>query len=333
MVESKNMPGARFFKPIPEKNSSRAVISPIEIRGDVFRALAIAIMDNLKGGVSLPEMALKKIFQRFVDYFPAAKKTLTIDQETLGYLAFALRQIAVDEALANPADYQELFFGLDSEVEINSLRQVDTPLGPCVVAAVARALNITVTLSFKRAAEELRARQVLNKIDSSHFAITLQVQDGVYFPCVKNQTYFAAIGQLSTTPVKFLMPSNSGTIEDALNIISHDNEILWKRYQEYRNRLMSTANENALSFRDLAQLYVKDAFLPDESSRRLIASLEKQRAVPIVKGERDSLEQSRRKMLIDAFASGLSTGAIDEDELFDAMESSYTRTSKVGSQM
>ena len=328
------MTDARFFKSMLKSinSSSSNEVMPIEIRGDMFRALAIAIMDKAKGDMRLPEHTLKEILDRFIVYFPAMKKNhsyLSIEAETLDPLAFVLRQIAVDQVLINPEAYQELFIGLSREVATDYLRLSDMPLHPCCLLAVAQVLDLSITLSIKSREKELRAVQTLNPHPSTPYVnVTLQVQNEQYLPCVSNHSYFAALGQLPVIRVQSVMPSMAGTVAKTLDVIAQHNELLWHSYEQYRTQLTSSINDNRLSASALALLYIQ--FLPDAASNRLLNSLSTRYEKTADIQPIGNFIQQEKNLLINALAAGLSTGAIDEEELFDAMEEpAYRRSTRL----
>lgn len=316
------MPGNRFFKNIQKKNGTRLLSHPIDVRGDFFRALAVAIMDNLKSGIVLPEASLKKIFEYFTLYFPDVKKNhshLSLAPETVDSLAFVLRQLALDEALANPERYQMLFASVSPNIAKEFLRQDLRPLHPCALTALAHVLNITVTLSIKDAQKALRAREVLNQSDcSSHYIVTLQVQGSVYLPCVNNQSYFLAVSQLPLHKHKPTLPVSNDILAATFEAIAQSNDRLWQRYESYRKMLNSAIDSDELTLKSLVGLYVR--FLPKKEDNDLFSTLELQHNKSMVNGPREDLSQQKTKMLINALAGGLSTRHINERLFFDAIE-------------
>ncbi len=153
----------------------REEYSFINVGNEQFHAAAVALIDSLYSAQRGNDAVLKKILERFYHYFPryvASQPFLTLPErmgillnntrktELVECMAYVLRQLTVDEIYIHPLKYREVFNGLSAETPKNYLRDPKVKLPPSALNALAHALGITVTLSFKEPGKELRKRDV-----------------------------------------------------------------------------------------------------------------------------------------------------------------------------
>ncbi|MGL5741600.1 MAG: transposase [Legionella sp.] len=148
----------------------------IDVGSDQFHAAAVALIDALQSSAQRGnEVVLKKILERFYQHFPkyiSNQPYLTLPErmgillnssrksELVECMAYVLRQLAVDELYTHPLKYREIFDGLSAETPKSYLRDPQVELPASALNALAHALGMDITLSFKELGKELRKREV-----------------------------------------------------------------------------------------------------------------------------------------------------------------------------
>ncbi|KTD72358.1 hypothetical protein [Legionella tucsonensis] len=161
---------------VQQEPRPRAEYSFINVGNEQFHAAAVALIDSLQSSNQRGNDAtLKKILERFYQHFPkyiSNQPYLTLPErmgmllnssrksELVACMAYVLRQLTVDELYTHPLKYIEVFDGLSAETPKSYLRDPEVKLPPNALNALAHALGITVTLSFKELGKELRKREI-----------------------------------------------------------------------------------------------------------------------------------------------------------------------------
>lgn len=329
------IPSTRFFerKPLINKKTA-AEKSFIDVGGDPFHSLAVALIDNVKSGGTLPAESLNKILARFSLHFPEyqLKQSYISPQERLRLLvngprklelitclSYVLRQLTVDELLEHPLNYKEVFSSFEGNVLQDHLRQHNTPLPAAALSALAATLNSTLVLSFKTGEKGLPSRTIYqgaNPDTLNTFKWVLQVEgSNLYFPQVQWKDFFLSVAQVDMN-MKVIQPAftpSSAKIAEIQEYIKQDNQEIWQRYERYRIMLKASVADQDLNKEKLLELYSDN--LPTTTDSALFTRLEQEHR----KGIEDTLgttEELIVRMLIDALARALSTYQI-KDEILD----------------
>jgi len=333
-----------FNKPYTQQEAKSEVeYSFIPVGGKQFHAAAVAIIDCFNNSTRINEPSLKKILERFFDYYPkfiSVQPYLTAHDrmsmlltgsrksEIVDCMAFVLRQLAVDEIYANPTNYREVFSKLSSETPESYLRQPDTSIPASGLKALTAALGITITLSYTEHGKELRKLETYEDVSINHpkFEVMLQVQGDQYFPRVKSKADFAFVGQLATPSVEPAHKHSEKTVVLAgiFEKISEDNSRLLLAFEQNKKRLMSMVDAGELTKEQLLTLYVK--FLPKShepliSQTEFFQQLEHLDRKPIVPEHPENSDKYVAKLLVETLAAWISTKQVDVDRLYDNMES------------
>jgi hypothetical protein len=334
---------AGFFRQSPvvsvKKTSKKQRV--IDVGGEPFHAVAVALMDQIKIVPRSNESALKKILERFYTCFPRYKPDQTYltpaermnmlinnprKSEIVECMAYVLRQLTVDELFAHSLVYRDVFDNLSADTPKRHLREPSTFLPISALAALARVLELTITLSFKETDKELGWQHVLNK-DARPIAkweITLQVQNNRCFPEVTHADDFKYVGQLA---INFLVPAehngaaSSETIATIVEMISSDNKKILHIYEQWQKNLLGMVNAGELTREMLLSFYT--SFLPEEQvlpnsvgSREFFSRLEETENKVIDTPVRDS-----KYLLVRSLAQWISTEQVSkQDKLFDLIE-------------
>lgn len=311
----------------------------INAGNDFLFGIAISLTDSFKDSIPRGnEEALKKILNYFYHFFPkyintqpglAATERISVlfnnprKSELVTCLSYVLRQLTVDELYAHPLKYREVFSGLNSTTLKNYLRDPNTLLPASALNALAHALRMTITLSYKEPGKELRKRDILCKTDQNEPNLTLQVQNGHYFSVVKYKTVLAYLTQLISNLKPVEINKNTETLDDILRLISQDNSQLLQSYDQWRKTILSMVAAEELTCEQLIELYI--TFLPKQSTNTLsLSDLEKKERQPVIAGNPSKQQQQIIELLANALASWISTKQIQPDKLFDQIENQTT---------
>lgn len=323
---------SHFFSKSPAAQTP-AVYS-IHIGGEQFQAAAVALSDHLKYG-TIAVNSLKKILDGFFTHFPQYKPTqayLTPGQrmdmllhnprksEVVSCLAYTLRQLAVNELLARPLNYIDVFAELPDNLSINQLREPATQLSPLALNALAQVLDIAICLSFKERNKSLRSREVFNQAGEAQ--LTLLLQSGLYYPQVRNKADFAYVGQLAINPPKPIISQNEETIAAIKQAIALYTKELTYDYEHMYKSLFSMNTAGELPKSKLLDLYITflptgpDALRLQQRIAACDAAVNKHSLVDVV----ENGEQELVKSLTSALAGWLCTGQVSEEQFFERME-------------
>ncbi|CEG59049.1 hypothetical protein [Legionella fallonii] len=325
-----------------------ATLSFIHVGGEPFHAAAVAFIDALKKAPRVNETTLKVVLDRFFAHYPKLKSQqpyLTLAErmdilingprksEIVECMAFVLRQLAVDEIYAKPLEYKEVFDGLDSSTPKSYLRDPATPMPVSALRALPQVLGITFVLSHVEHGKELRSREIYanSSVDTFKLELVLQVQGEQCFPRVKNKTDFAYVGKLAINPPQPVENDSekNSTIAEILSLINQDNKRLLHSYLQSRQNLLATIDEHKLSNSDIIQVYMEflpGTYSPHNDSSQFFAKLVDAVTTPAAVEKLGSSSKQINDGLVSSLAGWISMNKIDEEQLFERMEESSSRT-------
>lgn len=323
---------SQFFNRMPTPQEHNAQY--IQIGGEQFHAVAVALIDHLKHS-AMPVNGLKKILDGFFSYFPQYKPTqayLTPAQrmdmllhnprksELVECMAYTLRQLAINELLAQPLNYIDVFADCVADTPVQFLRDSTTRLAPQALNALAKALDITICLSFIERNKPLRYRERFN--EDGQTSLTLQVLADSYYPQVRNKADFAYVGQLAINPPKPIMAQDEGTIAPQVQAINEYKKELSYAYEHMHNSLMSMNAAGELPKDKLINLYIN--FLPTAAKALRMEQLIAELDVTLDKNKfsqtLDNGERELIKSITSSLAGWLCTKQISEEQFFEQME-------------
>lgn len=304
-----------------------------------FHALTIALFDYFKAGHRVSEASLKIILERFYSVNPKLISTdlyRTVQQrmqmlinnnpkrtEVIESVAYLLRQIAVDEILANPLNYRAAFLDMTPETPTNVLRQ-HTSILPATVfaAACAKALRITLTLIRTEHNKELGAQEIhdFNPAGKANFNVIIQVQGDNYFPQVHDKTiYLPTFAKVSSSSE----PDAITTMEPILKKIEADNQRILHAYQQMRKRLFTMLAAGELSKDYLLDLYIQ--LLPQTNQLNMnrtefFAQLEQLDKNPVNPEPALGTEEGFIRQLVDTLSGLMSIDQINANKFFNSSE-------------
>jgi hypothetical protein len=334
---------AGFFSPAqPSSIQTATELSFINVGGELFHALAVALIDSIRNAPHVHETTLKTILDRFFDYYPKFKAQLPYltPAERMGMLingprksekvecmAFVLRQLVVDEIYAHPLNYREAFDGLDATTSKGFLREPTTILPSSVLGALAQSLGLTITLSFTEHGKEIRKRDVFtdSSTQASKLELELQVQGEHYFPGVENKADFAYVGQLAISPPEPVVDANDnmGTIAPMVALIEADNKRLLQIFLQWRENFLTMIKSKELTTASLMNFYIK--FLPTirggiADTTAFFSKLTHAAEIPVTVESFSGTNKQIDELLASSLAGWISTNKIEVEQLFERVE-------------
>ncbi|MGC1183298.1 hypothetical protein [Legionella sp.] len=325
-----------FFK-APERHANQRGenYEVINVGGEQFHAVAVALIDYLQSNSQVNDVSIKKILRGFSQYFPQyvihnspsmpstdlMRRLLNSPRKTelIECMAYVLRQLTVDELYADHVNlnYRNVFEHLTAKTAKNYLRKPDTQLPVCALKALQHTLGLSIILSFKEPGKELRRRE--KNFDNNHAALLIQVQDyNKYYPQVKHKEDFSSVGQLDVTVKPIEIPSeNEGTINDIVSAINTDNQERLHTYEQQTTKILSMVAAGELSYEQLRDYYI--VLVPFQLNNAPFITQLQQTINPVIVKAQVHPEQ-HTILLATTLASWIAAGAITEDQLFDRIE-------------
>ncbi|MDR3442565.1 MAG: hypothetical protein P4L65_06060 [Legionella sp.] len=318
-----------------------AVYDLIDAGGELFHATAVALIDYMSLTPRVNDVTLKKILERFYQYFPRYISnqsylrladrmqmlcTNSHKSKVVECMAYVLLQLTIDELLADPLEYREIFDGLSTETPKGYLRDPKTVLPAIALAALAKTLDLTIALTYKELDKELGKRVLyMGASKSLNPALVIQVQHDaaaaesyVYFPGVKCKKDFDSVGQLAITgpqPVENAR-EHEGTLAETIALIKENNATLLHDYEHHRTALLSMVNAGELSSVQVRDHYI--ALLPAEDASFIMKLAQAKQ--PMIAGVPVASEKAIVESRVGALASWAAAGLIESDALYSRID-------------
>lgn len=295
----------------------------IDVGGGQFHAAAVALIDYIQSGARVPDEALKKILGFYNQEYPKSvpNDAYLLPKERMAallrtprksvladHMARVLRQLTADELRANSTnlDYRDIF----TQIDESHLDDFDIQLPVIALEALAKVLNVPITLLFAEPGKELPRREC--QAEGAQAGLAIQIQQGKYcFPWVRNKADFAFVSELAA-PVN--VEKNAA-----------DKNLL-QTYNQHRTSLLSMVKAEELSYETLRDYYIGlNLKLPQIKNAARIEGLEQARH-PVIAEEPGALKQMTTKLLVNRIASLSAVGAINADDLYEQMENKRPST-------
>lgn len=329
---------AGFFKPsVPSEKSKQSKNKIVFVGGDLFHAAAVGLLDALKRNSMLGSDTVKKLLGAIYQHFPKhidnqayltpferLSRLLTYPRksELVECVAYVLRQLTLNEIKRDflNIDYRPLFAQLKEE-SLHDCREPQVLLPACVFAALAKVLEVDVSLSIEESEKDLAKKQSYSHPVAStgiHKKITLHLKDlgGKYGVAVNDPAYFAHVGQLAVPlpePEKKLQAFNKQTLGQEITEIKKADERLVAQHEQCFNALkaMLVAGE----FKKKNPFLEQSSWLAERSDHaRYVDKLVSQRV-----GANTPLIPQLELLLAGALASMVAVNQLSEQELFDTL--------------
>lgn len=243
-----------------------------------FRAAAAAMIDNIftkpAENIKLAEslcLIHSIYFQQreipgrsttFADLLKSLVQ-LPVRAKFLHELAYALRQITVDELCVHPERYRSAFVSLHGTITLETLRSQGTwPDEATVIAALAAAIKLPITVKKTSSSDELALRSLHEPLLGARVgsSITLHLKNESYLAEVNNSSYFVGLS-LSIAPVITPKGANGNhefSLTHLLQKIISDEQRILSEFESTSKRLQIMVKAGELSKEQLLSIYIHE---------------------------------------------------------------------------
>lgn len=327
-----------FNKPQPPQGlKTHEEYSVINVGTEQFHAAAAALIDSLHTIPRGNDAILKKILECFYQNFPkyanhqpyltlSERMKILIDNhrnrpsELVECMAYVLRQLTVDELFRDPLKYIEVFLAFSPETLKSHLRDPQTQLPAKALDALAHALELNITLSYKEPGKECRRREeYIGETLSNHIRpnLTIQIQKDQYFPQVKDKKDFSHVGQLAISAPKALMTrEDEGTLADIFVLIERHMKQLVNSYEQWQTRILSMYVAKEINLVQLRNLFI-NYYPKDQTNTLSLADLAHSKSKPVIADVPKDSGLYTAQLYADALASWI-VNKKAPDNLLDA---------------
>lgn len=257
------------------KNGNKLESVDVGGNGDCgFRSAAAAMIDNVLMKPRANQELAKRLLEIHDLYFSSQqsalglmthnariKKLIEIPAARAKFLqemAFALRQVAVDEICAYPATYRGAFVGQNEGTSPKYMRQSTTWIDESAIAALAKAMNITIEVQVVSKGKELpmRFQYHVESKNSIGSPIVLQLQGAHYVARLNEPNNFRAIAALKTESSLPKIKAVDRPLEEIHADIKKADEALLNLFTDTSKRLHSMIEANEIAKDDLIEIYI-----------------------------------------------------------------------------
>jgi len=336
-------PAVQLDKAKPTKKHSLVDVGGHGDRG--FRAVAAGLIDSFLSNPRVKGEFLTKILGRHFACFPqhcsGAAGYFTPSEymaqlikqvsmpELVQTLAYTLRQLCVDELCAHPERYRRAFVNQHGNTSPEMMRKSADWTNESEIAALARALDVSIVVGTVNDGKELPKRIQYNE-GSLFYTINMQLQDSHYIPVLTHAERFKTVqhqGGRTISPAN--NHPNDPDLADILVTIAVEDKHLLNEFDRIHNRLAAMVTAGELNKADLIALYVKGMATSESErghtnyvgcehgSQDFFASLLQTRASRgIVELSHHSHDAQVKNYLVDGIARTISIGQMSAKAVF-----------------
>ncbi len=333
------------------KSAKKTVLVDVGGQGDCgFRAVAAGLVDNFVTNPRMRGDLLNKVLPQHFNYFPQHRPTVVglttpaermqqlINQvrmpELIQSLAYTLRQIAVDELCAHPANYRGAFANQHEYTSPEQMRKASTWIDESAIAALAQALDVPIEVKVVSRGKELPLRLQYNEA-SRNAQLVVQLQNGHYIAHVTHGELFMTVKQRPLTNVKVFADDakHDSSLEDILAVIAEEDKYLLHEFESTHNRLTAMVVAGELSKQDLLVIYIKGMTSSDYLHGRVkyvgtehghqhffAALLQAQKGTEVVELPTATYEDQVVNELVRGIARAVSIGQMSMVDVFAAID-------------
>ena len=237
-----------------------------------FRAVAAGLIDHvLTHPHAMPSSLLNTLLEQYVRYYPNKKPTLPglvtplermqqlIKQmrmrELIETLAYALRQLAVDELRAHPEQYPGAFIHMHEGTSPRQMEQATTWIDETSIAALANKLDIPIEVQVYERLKTLPLKRNYN-VDSKNPPVVMKLENAHYMPRLVLAERFSMAYQQPLSLWQSEVEVDDPSFDDVLaKTIEVDKRIV-TTFEETYNKLSVMVSDGELNKEDLLSLYI-----------------------------------------------------------------------------
>jgi|GEM_PF-4270608 len=288
------------------------------------RAVAAALVDNVLAHPNAHRAVLARLSQSG-DRVRQMARNPQVLAKLIAELANSLKQIAIDETLANPEYY---FVGEQGEIKLMNLCESGTLDGRDAIAALDKVL-LPIELRERASKDELPLLHRSANVD----AVQVHILQDRFLASVRDPARFKALGETRLT--LYPVDSQATVPEQDVSAIQlqvrRKKEELIKSYGQNLRRLDTMLTAGELSREQLLSAYIEGLGNQQASAYRHVAhgsqaffdellNQGKPFSWQASDTRRFSHEEQLGRELVQALARGISLGQIDEDRVFEPVE-------------
>lgn len=342
----------------PLQVSQQRTVVDVGGTGDCgFRAIAAGITDNL---LTNPR-ANKQLFtdlNEWLQHCPPSLLTPTKKQQLedifnnpnrLNFIAknhflmadfiidfaFILRQISVDNLIANPAEYRGAFITTNEQTSPYKMRQANTWIDESAIAALANALQLPINVQVVVRDKILPARLKYGREkESANELVVIQLQNNHYLPKVFQPQIFnidkmpVTRTSISTTEA---FQASDPALESIIAKIAQADEQLKEKFDSHFMRLMRMVTAGEVNKNKLLAIYINGMNKGSDylqgykglqhGSEQFFAML-KQKDQSIVHQVQNG-ETQLTYDLVHAIARAMTINHLDEEKVYRQIDEGY----------
>ena len=310
-----------------------------------FRSIAAGMIDNVLVNPRANEGLAAALLAYHAKYFeqPNRERYKTASEhfaqlvqraqsrKFLSELAYALRQIAVDELCEYPQYYRGAFVDVNEGTSPKEMRRQSTWIDESAIAALAKVMQIPIEVQAvfpqKELPKVLRYDEGIEKPRGS--TVVIQLQDKHYIPRVNKTDYFSDLKPVQVTPRLSSANQNDPDLSEILAKIEAEDKHLLCEFEEHSNRLKWMVEDGVMTKDRLLNIYIKGISSSDYLEGRARAGLKEgnqdffaaiERARGVVRPVELSVESNEKQVtneLVHAIARAISIGQLDSDKVYE----------------
>ncbi len=337
--------------------SHKAALMDMGGNGDCFRALAAGIVDNFLSANRIKNDFYNQLMVRHLAYFPQHRPTavglMTPSErmsqiikrvntaELINALAYTLRQIAVDEVIANPAEYRAMFTG-QAQMTPDVMRNPANLLDKVALAAVSKALSMSIDVRVSTQGKELALRVKYNPT-ATNSKVTLQWHDDYCIPFIANQTAFTTV---KSKPIRVVEPASAQDSQqdysELHSVIDQDDARILAEFQNVKHRLEVMVSAGEINEDDLINIYITSLHHKAEAGKYHVGTEHGTSALfAVIERAKNGVntgamlveahQQDTAEGLVKAIARNVSFGLMSSAEVFEQIDNKESHSSRAPS--
>lgn len=314
-----------------------------------FRSVAAGFLDNFIAQNRVKNDVLAKVLKKHFQLFPShcthvaglvtpsERMQMLLDKistpELIPSLGFTLRQLAVDELVANPSKYRGAFTNINEGTSPESMRKENTWIDESAIAAIAQVLQTPIKVKVVQADRELPYSLNYNE-QGTNPKIVVQLQNKHYVPRVANVERFSKATSLAARNIAPQSIENTDkSIEQILKEIAEDDKRINSEFEANKTRLTTMVFAGELNKKDLVTLYVNGMNNSDylqgrtkyvgieHGNQHFFETLRAaQKGQEVVSPQKGTYDEQVVAALIGGIARAVSIGQMDPNVVFEHLD-------------
>lgn len=320
-----------------------------------FRSAAAAMIDNVLVKPRANQGLAEDLIKLHADYFEqqAIQIRLLTSAEHLAKLveapiarakflselAYALRQVTVDELITYPERYRGAFVAEHEGTAPEKMRLQETYIDESAIAAMAKVIKVPIEIQVVEPAKELflelSYNAELKEPVGSPIVMQLLNHDRHYIPQVGKPEYFESIKPVPVSP-KVRNQAADPELTEILAKIAREDQRLLDEFAQTSKRLSTMVTAGEMTKESLIDIYVKGMKNSDylegrikHGTQQFFEEIERARkgVKAAVQLPQENHDEQVTHELVHAIARAISIGQLDPALVYEAEEKTSPRFS------